>query len=449
MKIVRFLLLLCLCVGLFLTVSTLNWRRDQSIINLEIGSAAVAADQTVPGAGNSTSAKIAYNSPLVQSAYSFLVKQARSLQDFQLRRATLDGVGNLSTCVTHRANLTVAQKQVIVNQLLQEGLVNSNDGNSINGGIYAGIFPPLLDDADNNNKCPRFPQPFYSAPGSATGSHHSFPGGLPVHEAFNDLSSISFANNYREIYGQTNRNGLPIINPGSRFTDITIKDDLIIAAPLWHDWSKPMVFQWNADGSEFTELNFGGAGTNDNNGQPGDSRTGGHHIIGIAETMKRGLSPEFVITQASAHSAPTLGNEYKVVNWLRAGAIMATIDPVAKGYLTKDAQGNFRLPALRSLGDINLLTNGQTNLLAEYALHNLSDADFVLSIPVVSIDQVVLQAIAPQYGYTPTDLTVYNNKFRNPVLSYISAERLFLIYSNNGLSGVIAEVNKLRARNII
>ncbi|MHC5918274.1 MAG: hypothetical protein ACYTXE_46650, partial [Nostoc sp.] len=75
------------------------------------------------------------------------------------------------------------------------------------------------------------------------------------------------------------------------------------------------------------ELNFGGNGKTDNYGASGDSRTGGHHIISLAETMKRKLSPEFVITQACAHSSPTLGNEYKVVNWLRAAAIIAGIDP--------------------------------------------------------------------------------------------------------------------------
>ena len=63
--------------------------------------------------------------------------------------------------------------------------------------------------------------------------------------------------------------------------------------------------------------------------------------------MKRGLSPAFVITMACAHSAPTSGNEYKVVNWLRAGAIIAQIDPVAEGYLYKDSKGNLRLPPLR------------------------------------------------------------------------------------------------------
>jgi hypothetical protein len=51
-------------------------------------------------------------------------------------------------------------------------------------------------------------------------------------------------------------------------------------------------------------LNFGGNGKTDNYGATGDSTTGGHHIIGLAEAMKRGLSPDFVITQASAHSAP-------------------------------------------------------------------------------------------------------------------------------------------------
>lgn len=76
-----------------------------------------------------------------------------------------------------------------------------------------------------------------------------------------------------------------------------------------------MVFEWNANGTEFIELNFGDTGTGDGFGvAAGDSRTGGHHIITIAEEMARGLSPAFVITQASAHSAPTSGNECKVVN---------------------------------------------------------------------------------------------------------------------------------------
>src|SRR5262249_57680746 len=100
--------------------------------------------------------------------------------------------------------------------------------------------------------------------------------------------------------------------------DLAMNQDLIIAAPIWHDGGKGMVFEWNADGTELQELNFGGNGANDNYGAKGDSRTAAHHILGLAESMKRDLAPELVITQASAHSAPTLGNEYKVVNWIRA-----------------------------------------------------------------------------------------------------------------------------------
>lgn len=118
--------------------------------------------------------------------------------------------------------------------------------------------------------------------------------------------------------------------------------------------------------------------------------------------MARGLSPAFVITQASAHSNPSLGNEYKVVNWIRAAAIIDDIDPVATGYLMLDAKGNPRLPALRSLGDIDLANQGQTNLLVEYELHNLSDADFTFSIPAVGEAQMLLKTLAPRYGYDPT-----------------------------------------------
>jgi hypothetical protein len=149
---------------------------------------------------------------------------------------------------------------------------------------------------------------------------------------------------------------------------------------VWHDWAKQMVFQWNEDGTEFTELNFGGNGKTDNYGAHGDSKTGGHHIIGVAEAMARKLSPAFVVTQASAHAAPTAGNEFKVVNWIRAAAMIARVDPLAAGYLIKDGRGRLRLPVLRQQGtlDIQDLMPDQPNLLVEYELHNLSDADFNL-----------------------------------------------------------------------
>ena len=416
----------------------------------------LADDQTKTGAGNPAAIALAKKSPIVQSAYQFDLAQAGRIQDSKLRKETLDALGNDNTCVHHRANLTDAQKDAIVQTLLSQNLVNPADAASIQGGIKAGVFPALVDDSTS---CPKLPQKFYSAPGSVSVfGHHSYPGGLPVHVSNNDVADVHLAAEYREIYGHSGERGFPTVDPDGLGSvsgrdddrsDIFISQDLIIGAPLWHDWAKTMVFQWNADGTEFVELNFGGAGSTDNNGLPGDSRTGGHHIITIAEEMARGLSPEFVITMASAHSAPTSGNEYKVVNWLRAGAIIAQIDPVAAGYLALDAAGHLRLPALRQLGNnVNLNAAGQTNVLAEYTLHNLSDADFTYSGPAIVEMNIILGTLAPEFGYHTTDAN-YNLNFRNPVFSYLTGERLLILYSEKGVNGVRQELKKLQSHGVI
>jgi len=419
-----------------------------------------AADQTVVGAGNGLAERIAAGSAFVQSAKEQLLDNAAQIQDQNLRSATLDAINNPNTCVVHREGITDAVKNTIVQNLLNAGLVNPVDAASITGGVKAGVFPPILDEGAS---CPHLPLSFNAAPGSSFHGHHSYPGGLPVHEANNDQSDINFAGLYRGSYGTNGPHNLPVVSGEQQFgffsfflpqqSDLLINQDTILAAPMWHDWGKTMVFQWNADGSEFTELNFGGSGTNDAWGTPGDSRTGGHHMISIAESMARGMSPEFVITQASAHSAPTSGNEYKVVNWLHAAAIMVQIDPVAKGYLTRDSQGRLRLPAVRQLGNgVNLTSSLSTgNLLVEYALHNLSDSDFNLSGPAITTAETVLAAVAGTFGFNPNaaDLTQYNTKFRNVVLSQLSAERLLIIYGNAGLPGVTAELQKLRQLGII
>jgi hypothetical protein len=412
-----------------------------------IGVSAQAADQTQVGAGNGRAEQIGLASPLVQSAVELLTDNAQQIENPRIREATLDSFLNPYSCIRQRANVSDAVKNQIIATLTAQNLVNPADAASIAGGLKAGIFPPVINDG---SACPLLPLSFKASPGSNFGGHHSYPGGLAVHESLNDQSSINFADTFRGEYGQLGKNRLPIARGSRREGDIDINQDLVLAAPIWHDWAKRMVFQWNADGTEFTELNFGGAGTTDNFGAPGDSRTGGHHIMSIAETMARGLPPVLVITQASAHSAPTLGNEFKVVNWLRAAAIMAQIDPVAKGYLVLDGSGHLRLPPLFGLGaGVNLPAAGQANLLVEYQIHNLSDADFVNSIPAVTEVQVLLQAIAPKFGFTPSDVANYNNFFRNVVLSYLSPERLMMIYAKQGLDEVVEEVGKLRRLHVI
>ena len=415
---------------------------------------AYAVDQTIPGAGNEQAAQLARSSALIQSARQFIARRISQIDDRMLARNVHDLVEERWVCIRHRAGETAASKQTIIDKLAAEGLYSASDAAAFPGGAQAGVLPPVL---DAGTACPHLPQPFYSAPGSVFGGHHSYPGGLPVHESFNDLSNASFADNYRRMYGHPGRDGLLVVgdadDDGSNLgrADVDIDQDITFAAPLLHDWAKPLVFQWNADGTEFAEFNFGGNGATDSNGAAGDSRTGGHHIIGIAESMARGLSPKFVITQASAHSNPTSGNEYKVVNWLRAGAIIAGIDPVAKGYLRMDGAGHLRLPAVERMGevDLNAASPSQVNAPVEYQLHNLSDADFTQTGPAVAVAQILLANLASSFGYDPSDTARYNLHYRNPALSHLSAERLYLLFTSGGLDTVRAQLAKLRARGII
>jgi hypothetical protein len=423
-----------------------------AVICLVVTSPVYAVDQTIPGAGNAAAMALADRSPLVKSALARIEGQISTISDPGLRAATHDALFNPDTCVSHRARLAESDKKAVVAELQQQGLLNATDADAFPGGALAGIFPPLRDDG---TACPHLPQAFASAPGSVFNGHHSYPGGLPVHESFNLSSAISFRENYRLNVGITGEDGLPRVAllPGSHemaeHSDLAISYDWIIAAPLWHDWGKPIVFQWNADGSEFAEFNFGGNGATDAYGASGDSRTGGHHIIGIAESMARELPASFVIIQASAHSAPTLGHEYMVVNWLRTAAIMARVDPVARGYLVKDGAGHLRLPPARTTDSVDFLAANQGNLLAETAIHNLSDADYNFAGPAVSAALTILAKLAPDYGYDPAELAKYNNAFRNPVLSFLSAERVLIRYNSDGLTGVRRDLDALKKAKVI
>jgi hypothetical protein len=271
-----------------------------------------------------------------------------------------------------------------------------------------------------------------------------------VHEAFNLSSALSLAENYRPAYGHTGPSGMPEVTPVNAPTgasDIAIDQDIILAAPLWHDWAKTIVFQWTATGAEFPEPNFGGNGKTDKYGAAGNSKTGGHHILGVAEAMERGLPPAFVVAQASAHMAPAEGQEFMVVNWLRSAAIIARVDPVAAGYLAKDDRGRMRLPPVRRLANVPIQQTlpDEPNLLVEYVLDNLSDADHPFTGSAVAEVQVLPRKTACHFGYDENEVAAYNTKFRNQ----FSAERLQIIYSAQGSDGVIGEVDKLKHAGMI
>jgi hypothetical protein len=397
---------------------------------LAVAPLAHAADQTQPGAGNNAAIRLAAASPLVSSGRRLLAARVAAIHNGNLHILTLQALEDPNYCIAHRANLTDGDKDAIVAALTTAGLLDATEVSKFPGGARAGVFPPALADGTS---CPRLPQRFYSAPGSPAQGHHTYPGGLVVHESVNSLFYQSFADTYKRVFGKSGADGNAEVDGVVPRGDVGLDPDITVAAPLWHDWGKALVLQWNADGSEFAELHIAG--------------TGGHHILGVAEVMKRGFQPDFVVTQASAHTSPN-DNEAKVVGFLRAAAIIARIDPVAKGFLRKDSSDAFRLPIVRQLGGIDLNAAGRTNFLVEYTLHNISDGDWILAEPVVDLAELILSKLAATYSQDPKNAD-YVAKYRNPALTYLSAERIVMLYSNGGLPEVKKELDRLRLLRVI
>jgi hypothetical protein len=114
-------------------------------------------------------------------------------------------------------------------------LVSAADGATLLGGLRAGVFPPALLESSS---CPQLPQPFRPSARSGFGGHHSYPGGLPLHEANNDRADVALADQYRTSYGS------PARDDEDNRAEFFIDEEIVVAAPLWHDWAKPLVFQW-------------------------------------------------------------------------------------------------------------------------------------------------------------------------------------------------------------
>ena len=60
-----------------------------------------------------------------------------------------------------------------------------------------------------------------------------------------------------------------------------------------------------------------------------------------------------------------------------------------------------------------------------------------------------MRILAQRFGYDMNDTAVFNTKFRNPVLSTFSAERLQIIYAGKGIDGVSGELEKLKRAGMI
>ena len=283
---------------------------------------------------NAAAASLARGANLVTATYARVEALANSVEDGALRTDVLDLIRNPRALYAER-HPTPASRLAVRDALAREGFVAP-------AAPVRGIFPP-----GTEPEATTAVQPFWCAPGSSEGSHHDYPGGLAVHESFNAAMATAFASQYDTHYF----GGRP-----------TVSRDTAVAAALYHDIMKTVVFGWNEDGTVFDELTIAG--------------TGAHHILSAAEAIVRARDARFVTTLLSAHAAPSLGDEPKVVAWCRAAAMIANVDAVQYGLVKRD-------------GASYVLAADPVPL--EAFVNYLSDHDYVVSVHAMHVVAARLQ----------------------------------------------------------
>lgn len=152
--------------------------------------------------------------------------------------------------------------------------------------------------------------------------------------------------------------------------------------------------------------------------------TGEHHVLSIAESIKRGLPAEFVVAQACAHEHPgSASGEAQIVGWLRAAAIIAGVDPVKAGLIAADGK---TLPLPRRI---------------EGWVVHLADHDWVISVPACQWVVKALRNLAEKKWGVRDEKTF--NALRNYVLCNLTAMRLYGILSAQGEEAFAADVARV------
>lgn len=327
--------------------------------------------------------RIAQRSPYVQTLYANVESLARTISSSDLRADILNLLHDPTPDYAAKA-ATPQARTAVRDALAAAGFVKPDTA-------VSGIFP-----AGTEANSTYVLQPFWSAPGSGEGSHHAYPGGLATHEYFNASMADAFGKTYDAHYF----GGKP-----------TIDRDTVIAAALYHDIMKTVVFQWHEDGTLFDEATIAG--------------TGAHHILSGAQAIAHGRSARFVTTLLSAHAAPSLGDERLVVDWCRAAAIVAGVDAVKFGLVKADGNG-WKLAA--------------EPVPTEAFINYLSDHDYVLSVHAA---HVVNEQLKTRYArwQPPTTLGWY----RAAVLSQATAIALYDTLARRGESAFAASLQQIEA----
>lgn len=352
-------------------------RRD--FLRFGLAAGAVVAASTLPKKAHAAYTRIcvdevramtpqamAEQSGLVMSGWDSLHASANKIRNPKIRATVLEIMANPAPTLMQR--IGSSEKKEIWKELTAKSLLKD---------VALKDFLPPAKSASAE------PQPFYSAPGSGYGSHHSYPGGLVTHTDLNTRVSLALYEGYREVY------------------DYLLDRDVVIASQLLHDLHKPWVFQWQKNGESRGEMKLGG--------------TGEHHPLGVAESIVRGLPAEVCVAQACAHNHPrTPEDEAKVVGWITAAAIIAGVDPVKRGLLEP---GGKTLPMPRR---------------QEGFVCHLGDHDWILTVPAAQWTIPVMKTIAERDYNIKSDDAKGFNSLRNYVFSQATIMGLYEIYAAKG-----------------
>ncbi|TWH48087.1 twin-arginine translocation signal domain-containing protein [Sporomusa sp. KB1] len=326
-------------------------------------------------------ADMAQKSVLVQDAYQFILQSAKTIKDTKLRTVVIDILTNPAPNVAQRY-ISLSEREALRVKLIANGLLK-------NTVTTDEVLPPI---PANGRK----PQNFDSTPGSGYMSHHSYPGGLPVHTALNVRSSLGLYQGYLDS------------------NTIQLDRDVILAGQLLHDLHKPWVFQWKEDGSSLPEYQMAG--------------TGAHHILGIAESIYRDLPAKVIVAQASAHdNAGTPDDEAKLVNYIKAAAIIAGKDPIAQGLLA-DNGDTLKLP----------------RPIEPFVVY-LGDHDWIVSVPAAKWTIPLIENIAKtDYGISGSDSkgSLFYS-FRNYIFSQATIMGIHQIHASQGEQAVREVVHSM------
>lgn len=248
-----------------------------------------------------TPEEMANASRLVISAYNELLSVAASLEDPEYRRL-------MTECVA-RPKVTFLEmypgdqdRRRLFDEMVKLGFFNKEDS------------PDHVWPRGHMN-----PQTYLTAASSHNHFYNAHPGGLAVTVAYNIRMSEAYTANYRQMMG------------------VPINRDLPSAALCVHEYPKVWLYQWLEDGSWLEEPRT-----------VYDDTWHAHCIYVTAELMHRRFDARIVMAMAAAHQLSALDARMEghdvICNWIgldrvahfiKAAAVMAQVDPVEYGLLSK------------------------------------------------------------------------------------------------------------------